>query len=148
MTQVRYPDCYPLVVDDDQDYTLVLRRAFERIGVPRSQIFACSDGEEAIALLSKNTWMPSFVMLDQRMPKRSGLEVLEWIRSKTPLSKLLVFMLTSYPDPHLLRRASEMGAGSCIAKPMAFLALEKVLEGFVTCWKNRSPVGTKGSLTP
>lgn len=147
MSEPRYPGCHPLVVDDDQDYTLVLRRAFEKIGVPRSQILACFDGEEAISLLSKNAWMPSFVLLDYRMPKRTGLEVLEWIRSNTSLANLPVFMLTSYSDPHLVARASGLGVDSCITKPMELLALQRVLEEVVAGWKSRSPVGTQGNLT-
>ena len=149
MAHVQVPDCYPLLVDDDRDYTLILRRCLEKLGVPRAQIFSCSDGAEAIALLSKNTWMPSFVMLDQRMPRRSGLEVLEWIRSNTSLAKLLVFMLTSSLDPHLVTRASELGAGSCIAKPMDLPALEGILEGFMASWKNREPATMlPGTVTP
>lgn len=138
MPEVKYPDCHPLFVDDDIDFTLLLRRSLEKVGVPRSQIKSCLDGEEAISLLSRNGWMPSFVLLDLHMPRRSGLEVLEWIRSTPPLAALPVFMMTTSSNPEHVSRAFELGVGSYFIKPMEIHALEGVLEGIVAYWKSRS----------
>jgi two-component system response regulator len=148
MPEFSLSDCHPLVVDDDSDYTRLLARCLERVGVPRSQIRSCVNGEEAIAVLSSEGRIPSFLLLDLHMPRRSGLEVLEWIRSAAPpLSQVLVFMLTSNSDPHHVTRAFELGVGSYFIKPMDVHALERVLEGIVAYWKSpRRPFLIGGNL--
>lgn len=134
---MKYPDCYPLVVDDDPDFTFLLSMALERIGVPQSQITVCSDGEGAIGRLSASGELPSFVMLDYQMPRRNGLEVLAWIRSKSSLASLPVFMLTSSLDPQHISRAFELGVGSYFIKPAESHALEAILEGMVVYCRSR-----------
>ena len=147
---IKHQDCHPLVVDDDSDFILILKRSLERVGVPRPQIRSCADGDEAITLLSKGDWTPSFVMLDLHMPRRTGLEVLEWIRSTSPpLASIPVFMLTTSSEPDHVSRAFQLGVGSYFIKPLELHALEGVLEGIVAYWKSsRRSAVIRGSLEP
>lgn len=127
-----------MLVDDDRDYVLLLGRCFEKIGVLRSQIRSCFDGEEAIKFLSPIKFIPSFVLLDIQMPRRTGLEVLEWMRSAPPqMAEVPIFMLTSSSEPGHVSRAFELGVRSYFIKPLEVDELEVVLEGILASWIGR-----------
>lgn len=148
MSLKSFPDCHPLVVDDDPNFILLLRRSLAKLGVPLSQVRSCADGDEAVRVLSDN-WMPSFVLLDLEMPKRSGLEVLEWIRFSKPLATIPIFLLTSSAKPEHVARAFELGAGSYFIKPMELRGLEGILESILGYWKSRSHSSIiRGSVEP
>jgi CheY-like chemotaxis protein len=139
MSSFKHPHCHPLLVDDDSNYMLLLARSFERIGVPPYQIRSCVDGDQAIKLLSGGGWIPSFVLLDLQMPQRSGLEVLEWIRSAPPpLAEVPVFMLTLSSEPDQVSRAFELRVRSYFIKPLDVHDLEVVLEGILADWIGRA----------
>ena len=96
-----------------------------------------------------DSWMPSFVLLDLKMPRRSGLEVLEWIRFTKPLATVPIFMLTSSDQPVDVARAFELGVGSYFLKPMEIPALEGILESILGYWKSRSRSSIlRGSVEP
>lgn len=138
MPAFKYAHCHPLTVDNDRDYTALLRRSFERIGVPRSQIHSCGDGEEAVRHLSLEASVPSFTLLDLNLPRQSGLDVLRWIRSQPKVANHPVFMLTSSVQGDDVQRAFRLGVGSYFVKPLEGRELEAMLEGIVAYWQRRS----------
>src|SRR5262245_13616336 len=106
-----------LVTEDDPTDVLLLRRAFERAGIP-SRLEVVSNGEEAISYLAgEGTYadrnlhpLPSVVLLDIKLPRTSGIDVLAWIRRQPEMNRLPVIMLTSSGRAADLRRAYEAGA--------------------------------------
>jgi CheY-like chemotaxis protein len=72
---VVFRSCHPLIVDDDPDFVLLLKRCLVKLGVPGSQIQACPDGNAALKLLCMKDFAPSLVILDHKMPMLTGLEV-------------------------------------------------------------------------
>src|SRR5690349_9335989 len=91
-----------LVEDDPTDYRLI-QRAFDKV-TDGFRMFRLSNGDEVIAYLSGDAPyenrgahpMPALVLLDIKLPRRSGFEVLQWLRRQTAgLSRLPVIMLTS-----------------------------------------------------
>src|SRR5687767_577928 len=76
-----------LYVEDDENIVFFLKQAFETVGRKES-FYVCADGDQAIDFLAGNaqsnvperTVMPSLVLLDLHLPKKSGFEVLQWIR--------------------------------------------------------------------
>jgi len=89
---------YPvLYVEDNADDVLLLRHAFKRADILDPVQFA-QDGQEAIDYLAgagkfsdrKKYPMPRLVLLDLKLPKKTGIEVLQWIREQPALRKLPV----------------------------------------------------------
>jgi DNA-binding response OmpR family regulator len=76
--------------------------------------------------------MPPLVILDVRMPKRSGLELLAWMRSRPDLAQLPVYMLTS--STLEFDRAMSMGATDYFTKPMSFDGLIDVIRNITIRW--------------
>lgn len=126
-----------LVAEDDEDARLIFVRLFEKIGLTNPVLLA-ADGEEAIELLAgagqNGVPAPVLALLDLRMPKASGLEVLEHIRSVPALAELAVVMLTGSPDMSDIKRCYDLGAASYLVKPVGFAALNGVIRDLGLSW--------------
>lgn len=110
-----------LVEDNPADLDLTLR-AFRRHHLV-NPVEVARDGEEAIAWLPR--WQaghprPLVVLLDLRLPRLDGLEVLARIRGEACSRNLPVVMLTTSREDSDMRRAYELGANSYIVKPVNF----------------------------
>lgn len=113
-----------LVVEDDENDLFLLKRAFAKAKVT-NPIHAARDGEEAIAFLSRidgtpgtpRPDLPVLVLLDLKLPRLSGHEVLTWIRSNEHVRRLPVVVLTSSDEPRDVNRAYDAGANSYLVKP-------------------------------
>jgi len=116
-----------LLVEDSGDDAVIVRRAFEKLGV-LNRIELVTDGDEAISYLAgagvyadrERYPMPGLVLLDLKMPRRDGFEVLEWIRFQPELSRLPVVVLTTSDEIKDMSRAYAAGANSFLVKPMEF----------------------------
>ena len=122
------PDEPPiLLVEDDANDALVARRALERAGVT-APITHLQDGEEAINYLAAYTPfhdrakhpLPSLILLDLKMPKLSGFEVLSWLQSRPELAKIPVVVLTGSMLPADRKQAQNLGAVGFEVKPVEF----------------------------
>jgi CheY-like chemotaxis protein len=141
----RYSGCVPFVVDDDKDFRLLLARAFAKAGIPPERLRMAEDGEEAIAFLQRpcagalpSDLTPSLVVLDMNLPKKSGLEVLAWIREHPAFQDVLVFILSSIRQPEFVARAFQLRTDSYDVKPSDFNALQTVVEGMLVLWHKRA----------
>jgi len=127
-----------LLVEDDADDVLLMRRAVKKAGLP-DLLKVVDDGDEAVAYLSGDgdpagAAPPSFVLLDLKIPKRSGFEVLAWIRSRPGLRRVPVIVLTSSNDKNDVDRAYELGANAYLIKPAAYNDLVELLKAVATFW--------------
>jgi CheY-like chemotaxis protein len=158
-TKSRYHSCYPLVVEDDPAFRLLLSRAFERAGVPPGHVRMVGDGASAVVALQsanpdavlRSGLPPSFVVLDHGLPGKSGLEVLEWIKERRALEGMPVFLLTSSERPEHVSRAFELRADSYYIKPPVFEELQKIVDGMLGFWhtrKQRRPQGDPPAPNP
>jgi DNA-binding response OmpR family regulator len=113
-----------LLVEDDESDVLRLRRAFQKARIA-SLLIDVRDGEQAIQYLSgvgiyanrSKYPIPSLVLLDLRLPKLSGFEVLEWIREQADLCKLIIVVLTGSDAVPDANKAYKLGANSYLIKP-------------------------------
>ncbi len=133
---------YPvLLVEDNQDDVLIIQRAFRKASIA-TPLHVVGDGDAAVLYLSghepyKNREqypLPGLILLDLKLPRRSGLEVLEWLRQQPGLKRLLVVVLTSSRENIDINRAYELGANSYLVKPVEFAALLELVKNLNLYW--------------
>jgi CheY-like chemotaxis protein len=125
-----------LAEDDDLDVQL-LRRAFEDAGVAYA-LQVAPDGQAAIDLLTdisrrQGAKAPALVLLDLKMPRRTGLEVLQWIRQNDGLRCLPVFIFSSSNLIQDVEPAYALGANIYLVKPSSTVERAQVAH-FIRDW--------------
>ena len=130
-----------LHVEDDPNDVLLVQRALKKTNVP-SNILSVSDGDRALGYLAgtqeyanrEKFPFPQLVLLDLKMPRKSGMEVLEWIRETPALKRLLVVVFTSSKHDQDINRAYELGANSYLVKPVGFEELVSTMNQMYHYW--------------
>ena len=105
-----------LVVEDSVDDMLLTRRALKKAGI-RVPIRTCENGEDAIRCLS-GLPRASLVLLDWKLPRRSGAEVLAWMRGNPALGITPVIVVSSSRLPEDMDAALAGGAHAFLEKPV------------------------------
>jgi DNA-binding response OmpR family regulator len=109
-----------LLVEDDPDHELLTIRALKKSNIA-NDVRVARDGEEALNLLfGENAIKPQVVLLDLKLPKIDGLEVLRRIRQNDATSMLPVVVLTSSDEERDIVRSYQLGVNSYIRKPVNF----------------------------
>src|SRR5438477_11405269 len=137
-----------LLAEDRQDDVMIIRRAFAKSKL-LNPLHVVSDGDEAISYLqgegkyaNRDEFpLPSLLLLDLKMPRRDGFEVLEWIRKQPSLSALRVIVLTTSDEIRDVNKAYTMGANSFLVKPVdfaAFVEVTRALKGY-WLWMSEEP---------
>ena len=129
----------PLVVEDNPDQVFFLKRALEKASLP-CPLQIMTDGSETIAYLSgegdfadrDRHPLPTLMILDLRLPKRSGLEVLQWVRRQPHFLRLPIFILTTSPEH--FETAMALGASDYFTKPMESGGLLEVVRAMAVRW--------------
>jgi CheY-like chemotaxis protein len=136
------PDAYPiLLVEDSPDDALLIQRAFRKANLA-NPVQLVRDGEEAVAYLSgaapfadrARFPLPAFMLLDLKLPRRSGLEVLAWVRQESAVKRLPVVVLTSSRESVDVNRAYDLGVNSYLTKPVGFEALIEMVKNVNLYW--------------
>ncbi|WP_348266580.1 response regulator [Edaphobacter paludis] len=110
-----------LLVEDDPDHELLTIRALKKSNIA-NEVRVARDGEEAIELLcGSNPIRPQVVLLDLKLPKVDGHEVLRRIRNCTTTKLLPVVVLTSSDEERDVVRSYQLGVNSYIRKPVNFI---------------------------
>ncbi|HLX11779.1 MAG TPA: response regulator [Bacteroidota bacterium] len=99
-----------LVADDEDAYRTILSSELDRIGY---DIALAEDGEEAMTALKARAF--DLVLLDIKMPKADGLEVLKFIRNNVPKTKAII--MTGYADLQIAMESKQNGALDFLVKP-------------------------------
>ena len=109
-----------LLVEDDPDHELLTIRALKKSHIANT-VTVARDGEEAINLLfGDKPFRPQVILLDLKLPKIDGLEVLRRIRADESTCTLPVVVLTSSDEERDLVRSYQLGVNSYIRKPVNF----------------------------
>ena len=133
-------DAKPLLilhVEDDENDALLFQKACERAGLP-AQVYRVDGADEAKAYLSGEAAyadrvqypFPHIVVLDLKMPRVDGFELLKWLRRTEPFAELPVLIFTASMSREDKSRAMAEGASSYFVKPSSFEALVKMVERF------------------
>jgi CheY-like chemotaxis protein len=115
-----------LLVEDSQNDILLIERAVRQASLAAT-LSVVRDGDAAVEYLSgagpyadrQQHPLPILMLLDLKLPRRSGLEVLEWQRQQPGLRRLPVAVLTSSNQMADVNRAYDLGANSYLVKPVA-----------------------------
>ena len=131
------------VEDNPSDYDM-LRLVTKKCGTPFT-LQRAVDGEQAIAYLEgqdpyydRDTYpFPHMVLLDLKLPRLDGFEVLQWIRSNPSTRTLPVVVLAGSSFRADIRRALELGANHYAAKPDSLPELQVLIDQIADVWLAR-----------
>lgn len=130
-----------LLAEDDPNDALLIRRAFVKCGISHPIQLVC-DGEEAIAYISgegkysdrRQYPFPRFFITDLKMPKKSGFEILSWLRDRNDLSVIPTIVLSSSKQPDDIKLAYRLSANSYFVKPADFSSLQQLVKRIFEYW--------------
>jgi CheY-like chemotaxis protein len=136
-----------LVVDDSEEDISLLSRAITKAGI-ESRVLSLHDGQEAVDYLShkdgfdeRTRPVPEMMLLDLKMPKMDGFDVLEWLRTQPRLKRLPVMVLSSSQQDIDVDRAYDLGANCYVVKPNSLAGYTDIAQGLREFWVdlNRCP---------
>jgi len=130
-----------LVAEDDSADAFFLKRAFSKVGVPTSLHFV-RDGQEVLDYLFGEGQFadrqaypgPDLLLLDLKMPRVDGFQVLDWVRRQPRLKRLPVIIFSSSPLDKDINRAYDLGANSYLVKPHSTEDLVALVEKLKNYW--------------
>jgi CheY-like chemotaxis protein len=130
-----------LLVEDDEDDLFLAKRVIATTGV-KSRVLVLRDGQEAVNYLNgtgqfaerEQFPFPSLILLDLKLPYRSGLEILAWMREQGMLARTIVAVLTGSNEPTDLKNAYDLGASTYLVKPLTSQMIYDLAEQFKLEW--------------
>jgi CheY-like chemotaxis protein len=130
-----------LAAEADEGDAMLLRLAFKRGGIPHS-LLVVHDGQEAVDYLIGDPPyadrviypLPALLLLDLKMPRLNGFDVLAWWAARPELRSLPVVVLSSSSHETDIDRARKMGAREYIVKPHGFAQLTKLMQELCGRW--------------
>jgi CheY-like chemotaxis protein len=124
-----------LLVEDSLDDEMLAQRAFKKSQLPGEMITA-RDGAEALDYIFNlgPEALPRLILLDLKLPKRNGLEVLEKIKAEERTRQIPVVILTSSREERDMADSYRLGANSYIVKPVDFEEFVEVVKKLGQYW--------------
>jgi CheY-like chemotaxis protein len=142
-----------LHVDDDANDQIIIRAACRQAGVTVNEE-AVDDGAKAICYLDgsgiyadrERFPMPVVMLLDLKMPIRSGFEVLEWVRGHPEHKYLPIIIFTASNQEPDMERAYDLGANAYVVKPNSLKGIVESMKAIKMFWLglNEQPAGIGG----
>jgi two-component system, response regulator len=124
-----------LVEDNEDDITLTLR-AFKKANIVNT-IVVLRDGAEALDYIKKTdppSPLPAVILLDLKLPKVSGLEILESIRKSPRFQFVRTIILTTSREEQDVLKSYQLGAASYIRKPVDYQKFLEAIEALGLYW--------------
>jgi CheY-like chemotaxis protein len=123
-----------LLVEDNPSDILLIQRAFRKVGIT-NPLQIVNDGDAAVLYLSGEEPysdrylypLPVLILLDLKLPRRSGDEVLMWLRQQPGLKRLPVVVLTASRQSIDINRLYDLGVNAYMVKPVAFDDLVEIV---------------------
>jgi CheY-like chemotaxis protein len=135
-----------LLVEDYEDDAILLQMALASAGA-LNPVVIVKDGEEAVAYLAgegaysdrKKFPLPSLVLLDLKMPKMDGFQVMEWVKSQPQFKDIGIFVLSGLEEIKQVEKAYALGARSFLAKPCFPDDVRNLMTGYPEYWDHSVP---------
>lgn len=128
--------CSFLLVEDNAADADLIQRVLKKVD-PSNSIYLARDGEEALQMLENwgnNLPAPMIVLLDLKLPKVDGLEILKSIKGNKRLKTLPIVVLTSSSQLKDIHEAYQLGANSYILKAIDFDEFSNAIELIYRYW--------------
>jgi len=130
-----------LLVEDNPDDAELVQYAFGKAGI-HNPLVIVTNGDAAVEYVGrtgayadrKDDTLPELILLDLKLPRRSGFEVLSFIREHKPTRHTPVVVLTSSAQDEDIRRSYEIGANSYLVKPIGRDALIEMVRTLKAYW--------------
>ena len=131
-----------LLVEDDLNDIFLVKRAF-KIARIHNPLQVVTDGQEAIQYLRGDGKyadraafpLPKLIVMDTKMPRKTGFEVLEWVKGDDrPLRRIPIVIVSSSDNPTDINRAYELGANAYMVKPVDYRAVEHLFNAITQYW--------------
>jgi CheY-like chemotaxis protein len=117
-----------VLVEDDDGHANLVERNLKRVGVVNG-VLRLEDGQQALDFLLdptspsfRNTNHPILLLLDIKMPRVDGVEVLRQLKANPQTAPIPIIMLTTTDDPREIQRCYELGCSVYITKPVDYQA--------------------------
>jgi CheY-like chemotaxis protein len=132
---MKFNEVTVLIAEDDDGHAELIRDLLAEVGV-NNPVIRFKDGQEALDFLKRKDGgsgmleygQPYLVLLDIRMPRKDGVEVLREMKSDPALKEIPVIMLTTTDDPREVQSCYELGCNCYITKPVEFDKFASVLK--------------------
>lgn len=112
-----------ILAEDDEGHATLIRKNLKRAGL-LNEIIHLRDGKETLDYLEqskeKKEDIPSLLLLDIKMPKIDGIEVLRKVKTDNILKKMPVIMITTTDDPREINMCHDLGCSNYITKPINY----------------------------
>jgi len=137
-----------LVAEDNPDDAILLRRAIDKAGIT-ARVKIVSDGEDMLLYLqgrgvysNREAYpLPNLIILDLKMPRKSGLEVLLWMSENQDLAVVPTIVLSASNLEKDVRQAYNLGANTYFVKPTTFEELVQTMRMVKEYWHKAVRVG-------
>lgn len=121
-----------LLAEDDSDDREIFYDIFQDMDEEATLIMV-ENGMEVIQVLDSITdqsELPDLIVLDQNMPKMTGRQTLEWLKSNDRYLRIPVIIFSTYSDDRLISECTRIGAALVITKPCSFDEYEQMVNDF------------------
>ncbi len=122
-----------VLVEDDDGHANLVERNLRRAGLANG-VQRLADGQEAIDFISgegayrgRDLAQSLLLLLDIKMPRVDGIEVLRWVKSSPQTALIPVIVLTTTDDPREIQRCYELGCSVYISKPVDYMAFVEAI---------------------
>jgi len=130
-----------LLVDDDENDVVIMTMALQKVGLTCSLCVA-RDGREAQEYLSgtgkfsdRQAYpLPYLILMDLKLPRVMGLEVLKWLRERPEFDSTIVLVLSSSPMPDDIQCAYHLRANAYLVKPSGLEKLHVMAQTIKDFW--------------
>lgn len=135
-----------MLAEDEETDVVMFQLALKRGGIP-SALIITRDGQEAVDYLSGQGQyhdrsahpLPALIVLDLKMPRMTGFDVLSWLTAHDHLKRIPAVVLSSSSYPQDIQQAAQLGAREYYIKPHSVGELAKVLQNATGKWLGSSP---------
>ena len=129
MHEMHHPHPILVLVEDDADTEMLVLRILNKIGI--RAVVVLRDGQDAIDWFTQSSARPLLVLLDMKLPRVDGLDVLREIRSMVAAKSAAIVMFSTVGTIETVTRAMRLGANDFAVKPVDTNRLQNVIHDLV-----------------